>query len=254
MLNGFTPYDLAALRFGCAGILLLPIFLKAGASPTAPASAGAGASRAHRDERRRDVASPDGRAVAGPGAHGAPSVREWSPPSACSAAPGCSARRSRRGRWPGSRSCWRLACFAVGASFAPSRNVIIGDIMFMLMALLWGAIRWRCNIGRWMRSWRRPCSACSRSPIFRSWAFLPGNMGADPALDRRGARLQPGRPQHDRRLWLWGWAARTIGKGEAGRFPPLIPVIGTLTAIPILGEWPGPYQTAAVLLIVAASP
>ncbi len=32
-------------------------------------------------------------------------------------------------------------------------------------------------------------------------------------------------------LWIWGWAASVIGAGAAGRFPALIPVVGTLTAI-----------------------
>jgi drug/metabolite transporter (DMT)-like permease len=51
-------------------------------------------------------------------------------------------------------------------------------------------------------------------------------------------------------LWLWGSAVRTLGAAEAQRFPPLIPVVGTLLAIPVLGEWPGPLQAAGVALIV----
>jgi drug/metabolite transporter (DMT)-like permease len=51
-------------------------------------------------------------------------------------------------------------------------------------------------------------------------------------------------------LWLWGSAVRTLGAAEAQRFPPLIPVVGTLLAIPLLGEWPGPFQAVGVGLIV----
>jgi drug/metabolite transporter (DMT)-like permease len=52
-------------------------------------------------------------------------------------------------------------------------------------------------------------------------------------------------------LWIWGWAARVLGAAVVGRFPPMIPVMGTLIAIPILGEIPGPMQIAAILLIVS---
>ena len=52
-------------------------------------------------------------------------------------------------------------------------------------------------------------------------------------------------------LWLWGSAVAILGASIAQRFPPLLPVVGTLAAIPILGEWPGPLQTLGVLLIVS---
>jgi drug/metabolite transporter (DMT)-like permease len=52
-------------------------------------------------------------------------------------------------------------------------------------------------------------------------------------------------------LWLWGYAVRVLGAAQAQRFPPLIPVAGTLLAIPILGEWPPPLQALGVVLIVA---
>jgi drug/metabolite transporter (DMT)-like permease len=51
-------------------------------------------------------------------------------------------------------------------------------------------------------------------------------------------------------LWLWAWAASIMGAGAAGRFPALIPVVGTLSAIPLLGEWPVPLQLAGMGLVV----
>ncbi len=51
-------------------------------------------------------------------------------------------------------------------------------------------------------------------------------------------------------LWIWGSAARVLGASAVGRFPPLIPVTGTLLAIPILGEIPGLLQWTGVALIV----
>jgi drug/metabolite transporter (DMT)-like permease len=49
---------------------------------------------------------------------------------------------------------------------------------------------------------------------------------------------------------LWGLATTLKGPGFVARFPPIFPVLGTLIAIPVLGEWPGPPQTLAIALIV----
>ena len=52
-------------------------------------------------------------------------------------------------------------------------------------------------------------------------------------------------------LWLWSVAARRMGPAVAGRFPPTIPIIGTLLAIPVLGEIPSGLQVAGIGLIIA---
>jgi drug/metabolite transporter (DMT)-like permease len=36
----------------------------------------------------------------------------------------------------------------------------------------------------------------------------------------------------------------------AGRFPPMIPVVGTLLAIPVLGEIPSGLQIGGIALII----
>jgi drug/metabolite transporter (DMT)-like permease len=144
-----------------------------------------------------------------------------------------------------------LGCFAAGAAVAPSREVVIGDALFFLMALLWGGYPLALQYWR-VDALVATAVLCVLSlaylPIY--WLFLPSNLTAIPfwivalhALNQAVLNMIVG-------LWLWGWAARTIGASESGRFPPLIPVIGTLTAIPVLGEWPGPLQSAAVALIV----
>ena len=51
-------------------------------------------------------------------------------------------------------------------------------------------------------------------------------------------------------LWIWGWASHALGAAVVGRFPPLIPVTGTLLAIPVLGEIPGPLQITGFVLII----
>ncbi len=253
MLNGFTPYDLAALRFGFAGLILLPVFMRAGGfANCAGVGWGRGLALAIMSGVPMSLLQMTALSLA-PAAHGA------------TIGPGTVASISvLAGAWLFGGKVARqalfglaivllgLACFAVGASFAPSRAVVIGDILFLLMALLWAG--YPLAVQYWkVDALVATAVLCVLSLAYLPfyWAFLPSNMAQIPlwiiaahAFNQAVLNMIVG-------LWLWGWAARTIGTSEAGRFPPLIPVIGTLTAIPVLGEWPGVYQSAAVLLIVA---
>ena len=51
-------------------------------------------------------------------------------------------------------------------------------------------------------------------------------------------------------LLLWTYGTRTLGVATAARFPPMIPVLGTLIGIPALGEIPSPLAAAGVSAIV----
>ena len=51
-------------------------------------------------------------------------------------------------------------------------------------------------------------------------------------------------------LW-WNDGVRTIGAGRAAVFTFLVPIAAILSAIPILGEWPGPVQLPGGALILA---
>ena len=52
-------------------------------------------------------------------------------------------------------------------------------------------------------------------------------------------------------LWIWSWSTPVLGPSVAGRFPPMIPVVGTLLAIPVLGEIPSGLQIGGIALIIA---
>jgi drug/metabolite transporter (DMT)-like permease len=51
-------------------------------------------------------------------------------------------------------------------------------------------------------------------------------------------------------LWLWSSGIRVLGSASIPFYPPLIPVAGTLLAVPMLGEWPGPAQAVGIAIIV----
>lgn len=252
MLNGFTPFDLAALRFGFSGLILLPFFLRQGGfTDCAGVGWGRGIVLAIMSGAPMSLLQMTGLSLA-PAAHGA------------TIGPGIVALMSllggaylfggtitRQAIFGLAIVLAGLACFALGATRAPTRDVLLGDLCFFLMAIIWGGYplavqKWRID----------PLVATSvlcvlslaYLPLY--WLFLPSNLASIPlwiiafhAFNQAILNMIVG-------LWLWGWAARTVGAQSTSRFPPLIPVIGTLTAIPLLGEWPGIYQSAAVVLIV----
>jgi drug/metabolite transporter (DMT)-like permease len=252
-LNGFTPYDIAALRFGLGGLLMLPLFLKAGGfTDCAGVGWGRGLILCLMSGIPMTLLQIIGVSLA-PAAHGA------------TIGPGTvtiisfvggvimfGAMLSGRVKLGLSFALLGLLCFGVGSGLSGSRTIILGDLCFLLMALLWGG--YPLALQKWKVD---PLVATAVLSVLSLvyvpvwWAFLPSNLGqispwiiAAHAFNQAVLNLIVG-------LWLWGWAARTAGASWAGRFPPLIPVIGTLTAIPVLGEWPGPFQTTAVVLIVA---
>jgi drug/metabolite transporter (DMT)-like permease len=253
VLNGFTPYDLAALRFGFAGLILLPLFIRAGGlSNCAGIGWGRGSALAVMSGAPMSLLQMIGVSLA-PAAHGA------------TIGPGIvSVMSMLGGAWLFNARLSRLAlgglgivlaglfCFAAGAAVAPTKSVFIGDLCFLAMALIWGCYplalqKWSIN-PLVATSVLSVLSAAIYLPVF--WLYLPSTMASVPlwiialhAFNQAVLNMIVG-------LWLWGFAVRSIGASASGRFPPLIPVIGTLTAIPALGEWPGPYQAAAVALIV----
>ena len=143
-----------------------------------------------------------------------------------------------------------LAAVAMAGSATASPKVIVGDILFFATGLLWGfypimLLRWRVE----------PMTGAAIAAVL-SMAYIPFYIAAGPSplLDVPWQVLlvqvvYQGLFSIIVGLWLWGWAARVLGP-QAQLFPPLIPVLGTLMAIPTLGEWPGPVQSGGIALIV----
>jgi drug/metabolite transporter (DMT)-like permease len=252
VLNGFTPYDLAALRFGGAGLLLLPLFLKSGGfANCAGIGWGRGLALAVMSGAPMSLLQMVGLTFA-PAAHGAtigPGIV-----SVISMLAGVYLFGVRPGKQAILGMCLAvvgLIIFASASGLTGTREMIIGDLLFLAMALVWGGYpvalqKWRVN----------PLVATSVLSVVSLaylpfyWLFLPSNLANIPLLlillhtfNQAVLNMIVG-------LWLWGWAAQTIGTSESGKFPPLIPVIGTCLAIPLIGEWPSPLQATAIACIV----
>jgi drug/metabolite transporter (DMT)-like permease len=252
-LNGFTPYDLAALRFGGAGLLLFPFFLRAGGFRD---GAGVGWGRALllvvMSGVPMSLFQMIGLSLA-PAAHGAtigPGIV-----SLMSVIGGMllfGAVLTRQAGIGLGIVLLGLICFGLASGFTGTREIILGDLSFLMMALIWGC--YPLALQKWKVDALTATAVLSvlslilYLPVY--WLWLPSNLANIPlpvillhGFNQAVVNMIIG-------LWLWGWAARTIGASESGKFPPLIPVVGTLMAIPVLGEWPGPLQAVAIALIV----
>jgi drug/metabolite transporter (DMT)-like permease len=252
-LNGFTPYDLAALRFGGAGVLLFPLFMRAGGfSGCANVGWGRGVLLAIMSGAPMSLFQMTGLSLA-PAAHGAtigPGIVSLM--SVVGGAIIFGAILTNRAILGLGIVVAGLVCFGLASGFSGTRDIILGDISFLCMALVWGC--YPLALQKWKVDALTATSVLSvlslaYLPIF--WLWLPSNLANIPlhiivlhGFNQAVINMILG-------LWLWGWAARTIGASETGKFPPLIPVVGTLMAIPVLGEWPGQFQAIAIVLIVS---
>jgi drug/metabolite transporter (DMT)-like permease len=147
-----------------------------------------------------------------------------------------------------------LACIGIAGGANATYRVMLGDLCFLGVGLLWGGYPllqqlWRFDTLKATAA-MSVLSMMAVVPLYlasgagSNLAALPPGLVLFHAVNQGLLNMIVG-------LLLWGWAVKVIGAAGAGRFPPLIPVIGTLTAIPVLGEWPGALQLSGIVLIVA---
>ncbi len=249
VLNGLTVHDIMALRFGTAGLILLPLFL--------------------RDRLITRVGWPRATFLAvssgfplsmlmlsglslAPAAHGATitpgtvtiigiigSVIMFGTVVTRSLVIGIVCMLAG------------LACLAFAGSSSGGHSTLAGDLMFLCAGLVWGG--YPLAIQRWNIDGLRASAIVSvlslaYLPIYALFFFRGFDIA--PWWVLLGHALYQGVLNVILGLWMWGLAAHVLGQSVVGRFPPLIPVTGTLLAIPLLGEVPAPLQWLGIALIV----
>lgn len=249
--NGLTPNDMLLLRFLVAGAVLLPLVLKAGLKDACGIGWGRGLVLTVMSGLPMSTFMMVGLKYA-PAAHGA------------TIAPGTVTTIGVLGGWLlfGARPtraraigiCVVLFGLAlIGFSGAQSSQpyTTFGDLCFLGVGLFWGGYPlllqlWKID-GLIAVAFLSVVSAVLVIPVY----FLTGGgtiMSASfGTIALHG--INQGILNVLMGLWLWAYAVKVVGVASAGRFPPLIPVIGTLCAIPLLGEWPVPLQWVGVSLI-----
>jgi drug/metabolite transporter (DMT)-like permease len=248
---GLTPADLAAARFGVAGFLLLPVFARHGIVTCAGLGWRRGILLAITGGAVMTLCMNTGLKLA-PAAHGA----ALGPGTVTTV--GVVYGMVVAGIAPSILSVVGLATIlaglatiAIAGSASGGSNVLLGDLLFFVTGLLWGFYpillhRWRVG----------PMVAAAIVAVL-SLVYLPvwlaggvSHLATVPLWMILFQCLFQGVLNSVIGLWLWGHAVKVLGASRTQLFPPLIPVLGTLFAIPILGEIPGPFQALGLVLIV----
>lgn len=251
VLHGMSAHDIMAMRFGTAGLLLLPLFLRQGVMSCAGVGWGRGLFLLVSSGFPMSFLMLTGLGIA-PAAHGA------------TITPGTVTIIGIVGSVVmfGAIVTHRLvigvvgmllglACLAIAGSTG-SHSTLRGDLMFLACGLLWGF--YPLMIQRWRIDGLRAAAitavlSLSYLPFYivffhRGFDVAPWSAFALQAFYQGVLNMIVG-------LWLWGRAAHVLGSAGVGRFPPLIPVTGTLLAIPVLGEVPTALQFIGIAMIIA---
>lgn len=253
LLNGLTTHDMIALRFLVAGIMLLPIFLAAnGWRDCAGIGWPRGILLACMSGVPLSYLMMTGLSLA-PAAHGA------------SIGPGTvtvigvfgsallfGARLTPQLVAGIAVVLCGLATLAYAGSQSAGPHVLLGDLFFLIMAGIWGW--YPLLVSKWkLDALRATAVVCVLSMLYLPLyyvLFFNGFAGVSwLTLALHG--FNQGVLNTVVGLWIWGWATKVLGGTVTGRFPPSMPVIGTVLAIPVLGELPTSLQWLGVALIVA---
>ncbi len=146
--------------------------------------------------------------------------------------------------------CGLAALAFAGTKAVNMPNMLWGDLCFLGVGLLWGG--YPLALQRWKVDGLTATAIVSVLSMlylpfyavffFRGFDVAPWYVLVFHGLNQGVLNVVIG-------LWIWAWAAKILSVAVAGRFPPMIPVIGTLLGMPILGEWPGAVQLAGIAMI-----
>lgn len=247
--NAIGANDLAALRFGVAGVVLLPLLWRQGISGLAGIGWGRGLALAAFAGVPFMLLMAWGLSYA-PATHGAALI------------PGAIPIATAFGMWliAGVRvSAVKLMTLLIivlglvlvsGASGAGGM-ALFGDLLFILAGISWSLY------GILLRQWRiDPWAAASVVSVL-SLGFLPvyfllpgPGLGATPLWQILFQGFNQGILNSIVALLLFSFAVRTLGPAKTALGNATVPVLAALMAAPILGEAPGALQWAGIALVI----
>lgn len=262
VVSGLVPADIALLRYGTAGLLLVPLVLRRGVASLAGVGWGRGAVLALFAGPPFVLVGVGGYAFA-PLAHGAvmqPAALTLGGMALAAMALG---DRPSRARLVGSAVMVAgLALIAGPGLFRPGAQTLLGDGLFAAAGLMWAGFtvlsrRWRVD----------PLGATAAVAVLSAIVYVPvhvvtedpGRLAALSPAALAAQVLVQGVLSGVVAVVAFGMAAKLLGAGRALVFPALVPAMATLAGIPIAGEWPDALQLGGLLvvsagLLVAARP
>ena len=249
MLGTLTPWDLAALRFGVAGAVLLPLVVRYGFRDAAGIGWRRGVVLAIAAGAPYTLILYAGLALA-PAAHGAVIVTGATPLVSTLLVWLWLGDRPPRARLSG------LPLILVGLVFVSwpglrgGHPTWLGDVLFATDAMLWGlftvlARHWRVDPIRGTAVvWS---VALAYLPIY--FLVFGARLLAAPRGEVVFQAVYQGLGVAVAALALYAWAIRVLGASAASLFMPLVPLFGVLLAIPVLGEVPTAIQRVGIVAV-----
>jgi drug/metabolite transporter (DMT)-like permease len=250
ILSGLTAFDLVALRFGTAGALMLPYLLRSGARDLGGVGWRRGVALACLAGAPYMLAFFSGLGYA-PAGHGAvlnPGVI----PLVVYAGLVVLGRRSFS---LGTASSLFLIVIGLAlvtqSSFSASPETLYGDVLLLVTGMCWGLFTLL------LRVWEvKPLQAAAVVSVL-SLAYLPVYAAVYYDGFSRVSTLHAGAQAFYQgvmnavvALYLVTYAVGRIGAQLTSLFSPMVPVVTTVVAMPLLGEIPSPSQWVGVAVVV----
>jgi drug/metabolite transporter (DMT)-like permease len=252
VLNGLTSHDLLALRFATAGLILLPTFLSAGGLRDCGGVGWArGLTLAIMSGLPMSWLLLTGLTYA-PAAHGAVIGPGTVTVIGIIGGVVLFGTALNRQLFLGIGAVLAgLVCLGIAGTTHTNPTILLGDLCFLGVGLLWGG--YPLVVQLWRVDALKATAIVSVLSLvylpayflffFRGFDVAPWWVIVAHAINQGVLNIIVG-------LWIWSWATRVLGPAVVGRFPPTIPVVGTLLAIPVLGEIPTGLQVAGIALII----
>lgn len=252
VLNGLSAHDMLALRFAVAGLILMPVFWRAGVRDCAGIGWRRGVILTVMSGFPMSFLMMQGLTMA-PAAHGASigpgtvtligiigGVLLFGTQLTAALMVGVTVVLA---------GLLALALAATTATHMP--NLLLGDLCFLGVGLIWGG--YPLALQFWKIDGLKATAVVSvlsmlYLPVYALVYFRGFDVAPWQAIVFHG--INQGLINVVIGLWLWAWATKILGVAVAGRFPPMIPVIGTILGMPVLGEWPGAIQLVGIAMIV----
>ena len=248
--RSLTAYDITALRFGVAGLILMPVLIKKGLR-IGPHGIWGSLAMAFLLGAPFNIITIFGMKFA-PASHAAGLINTTMLTVVTLGSILLLREATTRLRIAGIVvSIVGIACLLYSAKHATvSDNATLGHLMFMLGGAMWA------GYALCAKAWKTdPLHAtaivCSMSclmylPIY--FLFLPSHIGMDNLGEVVFQGTYQGLINSVFALLCFNRGIAILGASTASAFLPLIPVLATLLAIPLLGEIPGAQEMLGILL------
>lgn len=254
IVGGLAGLDIAVLRYGVAGLVMLPVFLGPGLALLRRIGWARGAALALLAGPPFVLAGVGGYAFA-PLAHGALIQPATVTLASLALAALVLGERPGRARLLGvAVIVLGLAVVAGPGLFQGGAATPLGDAMFLAAGLMWAGFTVLSR--RWGVA---PLEGTAVVSVLSALALLPAlaltgsleRLAALPAGVLLGQALVQGVLSGVVAVLAFTSAVRALGASRAAVFPALVPATAMLIGIPVAGEWPAPLQLLGLLVVLA---